>query len=126
MAGDITPVDFVNRFPEFIDVPTATVQSVIDEVIFYLSPYKDRNVYMILQLYLAAHIIFIQQNASGGDGSPSNPLTSASVGSVSAGYSVNSSSMSLVEGQWNSTSYGQMFYMFMKQDRYRTTPYVLI
>ena len=128
MAGEITPAEFIIEFSEFASVNPALIQSIIDQAVFFLQPYQGVSAYRILQLYLTAHILYIRINAqdSDGDASSSNPLTSATVGSVSADYGINSGSMDSIESQLNSTSYGQLFFMYRRQARYRRTPYSLI
>ncbi|NBQ16871.1 DUF4054 domain-containing protein [bacterium] len=124
--GSITPAEFIARFSEFSGVSPVLIQDIIDEVVYFLRPYQGSGAYRILQLYLTAHMLFIQQKAIGGGAESSNPLASATVGSVSAGYAVNAGGMSIIESQWNSTSYGQTFYIYLKQARYQIAPYAVI
>lgn len=127
MGVAITPAEFVARFSEFASVPVALTQDVIDEVVYFLRPYSVSGAYRILQLYLVAHMVSIQVGAQGGDATASNPATSKAVGSVSESLDVNSGgTSSTIVTQWNSTSYGQMFYQYLMQARYEITPYALI
>lgn len=124
--NEITPAEFIARFSEFSTVDPALIQGVINEVLYFLVGYQSSRAYKILQLYLTAHMLSIQLRATAGDTNASNPFTSATVGSVSESVGLNVGSMSTIESQWNSTSYGQKFFQFLKQARYEIAPYGVI
>jgi hypothetical protein len=123
----ITPAEFKARFPEFSGVDNALIQAIIDESVEFLFGYRRSASFVKLQLFLTAHNLFIQQEASKGDGSSSNPITSKTVGNVSASYAATATSAGGdMASYWNSTSYGQQFYIYWTQARYIQGPYGVI
>ena len=123
MAGvPITPAEFKVRFPEFASELDARIQAIIDEAVEFLDCYTSSTAYRTLQLFYVAHVLAIEKEQAAGDSAASLAATSKSVGSVSVGFAGPMGSTSNQKSYFNSTSYGQYFWMHYYKAAIRVRP----
>lgn len=102
-----TPVSFKVRFVEFADTPDARVQIFLDDAALDMNEAFWGSKYDLGQVYLAAHLLIINQKTSVGKSGSSSPITGRTVDGSSVTYSDPISAGG--DPFMNSTSYGQNY-----------------
>jgi hypothetical protein len=107
-----TPADFKTRFPEFDSVTDARVQLFIDDAELEVDEDRWGDLYDKGVCYLTAHLLYIAEQSSAGQGEGGGPLSTKTVGDVSLSFGsyLTADSKAAV---FNSTSYGQEYYRLM-------------
>ena len=105
--------DFKTRFPEIAGSVVDQYLPILEPVwpCYYGRPYEECNKEAILNLI--AHLVTVNSSASS---SPAKEVASKSVGSVSVSY-VATQSASELFNFFNSTKYGQMFWLLTSRFR---------
>jgi hypothetical protein len=108
----ITPAEFKLRFPEFDSVSDARIQIFIDDAELELDEDRWGDLYDKGLSYLTAHLLYIGEQTSGGQGEGGGPLSTKAVGDVSFSFGsyLTTDNKATV---FNSTSYGQEYYRLM-------------
>ncbi|TXH35299.1 MAG: DUF4054 domain-containing protein [Rhodospirillaceae bacterium] len=122
MTDTITHGEFVAAFPEFADAakyPKPQVAFWIEQAPTLLNARSFGKSWKLAQMLFVAHNIVLSarnvQAGSGGGiaGMASGPMSSKTVGQVSASYDTGAVALKDA-GAWNATSFGQRLYTMIK------------
>jgi hypothetical protein len=108
----VTPADFKERFPEFDSVSDTRVQLFLDDAALELDEGRWGDLYDKGLSYLTAHLLYIGEQSSAGQGEGGGPLSTKAVGDVSLSFGsyLTTDNKAAV---FNATSYGQEYYRLM-------------
>ena len=109
----ITIADLRARFSEFADDTEYTdsmVQFAIDDAVASMAEEAEWcNSYERAQLFLSAHFLVLDSNASYGDAGTTGKIQSKGAGGVSVSYAQNAAANNRFEELYGSTIYGQRY-----------------
>lgn len=108
-----TPETFKARFTEFADIDDARIQMFLDDAAAIMgSPARWLKFYTVAQLYYAAHLLYISELTSTGDGGVQGPISKQEVDDVVIEQKV--SEVSVSEGELGITMYGKRYLLYRK------------
>ena len=122
MNTTVTYPEFVAAFPEFADAgkyPKPQIAFWIEQAPINLKASSFGRTWKLAQMLFVAHnTVLGARNAQAGSGSgiagmASGPMSSKTVGQVSASYDTGATAIDGA-GAWNATSYGQRLYTMIK------------
>lgn len=99
----MTPAEFTTRFPEFVAVDPARIQTYLDDAALSVNASLWGNKADLGIAYLAAHLLTLDNR--GGNGA-SGPVTSEKVGDLQRNYAAPQGSLDPV---YSTTNYGIQF-----------------
>jgi len=108
----ITPAEFKTRFPEFDSLADARIQLFIDDAELELDEDRWGDLYDKGLSYLTAHLLYIGEQTSTGQGEGGGPLSTKAVGDVSLSFG-SYLTTNKDANSFNATSYGQEYYRLM-------------
>lgn len=109
----ITPAQFKNRFPEFINVSVPRIRVFIADAELEMNESKWGDRYDKGLSYLTAHFLSIALKTETGSPASVAAVASKSIGDVSVSFA-NKSSESQVEAYYQSTVYGQEYWSMLR------------
>jgi hypothetical protein len=108
----ITPTTFKTRFPEFASLTDARIQIFIDDAELELDEDRWGDLYDKGLSYLTAHLLYVGEQTSAGQGEGGGPLSTKAVGDVSLSFGSYLTADNKATA-FNATSYGQEYYRLM-------------
>jgi hypothetical protein len=108
----MTIAEFKAYFTEFDSIADAQVQRALDVALLTSDETILGDKYNVGLMYLTAHYLVLNSSQFSGSttsGNGNKSVNSKSVDGVSISYSESGSNMEAINGQLNSTSYGQVY-----------------
>jgi hypothetical protein len=105
----MTIAEFKAYFTEFDSIADAQVQRALDVALLTSDETILGDKYNVGLKYLTAHYLALNSSQFSGNSSGNKSINSKSVDGVSISYSESGSNMEAINGQLNSTSYGQVY-----------------
>jgi len=93
------------RFPEFLNVQDAGIEFAIEEAALFMSKYTGPG-YDLAQMYLAAHILAVNQNTADSGG---RDTISETIGRLSETFRGPPTGAAVTVGDLSTTSYGKRY-----------------
>lgn len=114
-----TSQQFLNRFPEFVEVNDVTVDAFIAEALREVDSSWTEGDYATAIMYLVAHMMATEGHlaSAGGPLATSGPVSSEKLGDASVSYASRSASgAAFDEADLQSTAYGLRFLTLRKRN----------
>lgn len=105
----MTVAEFKAYFPEFTATADAQILRAYDIANVTCSESVLGSIYDLAIKYLTAHFVSLNSGQFSGKSSGNKSVSSKSVDGVSVSYSESGSNTESINGNLNSTSYGQMY-----------------
>ena len=105
----MTIAEFKAYFTEFASTDDTHIQRAYDIAFLTCDPIALGTVYDLGIKYLTAHLLVLNSGQFTGSSSSNKSIASKSVDGVSISYEDSEANMESINGQLNTTSYGQMY-----------------